>query len=941
MKKFIAKIVGIATAFAMIVGIGVAIINNKPATPVYATPTTASVAFGNSSGQISLTSSTTAITDSESNSWAFTAKKANNVTLTNFSNGSGYAQAGNSSNKPEMISFVWTVSQQWRITSLSIKLGGSGAGCSGTVAFSVGGTSVNAASNSYSGTSQTTITNSAVNTVAEDGDAVSIVVNNSTSGSAVKFYTMSVTYETVSNTPSLQFSEDSISGEEGEEFSFTWAENNLTNAISWSPATDATDIINYTVDVPNKTVTGTLLNAGSVTLTGTSGDVSDSVEFTVIAHDTNRLFTVTSTNAVSGSGDTITGASASYSQTYGTAKQATAGNSMTLSITGLTKKVTINKLVLSMHSNNTAGAGSISVTIDDEDPDFIAGNSSSSGLGFDTFGDNDAYGNAFRNVTWDGLDYTASSSIEIKIYCITTNSLYCESYNIFFSEQENTDVVTALSVSPSTWSGYDSATLDVSDFTVTCTSNVPGVSYNFLGIGHMEAETFVPRIANFSSGRPDVDDTRLCWKAKYPTEAGGSTYLYAYVTLTVSADSVSSVELSGTMSKTSYSTAEAWSSDGLTATAVFASTSESDVTDSATYEYYRDEALTDEVATPNDLGVGINQTVYVKAIFSGISNLDGYAQIVSINRIIKITFIPGTDVGATQESLSKDGVTFSTAASESTFLRDDNYRIYSGKQVTISSTTGNIVKIRFTFTSANNNRLTGSGYVADDKYGTWTGDSASFNLTSSGDQSRITKMTVLLAPTNPSSENGVNTRSTLSYNYTKDGDDPYEYSDVKVRLGGFISKAAWDTLDTGSHIIQGYGLMLSNPNTLDGIKIKELYDAEKEYANNNIASAITRLQDNDGVTNYYTALSESHHNPALVQKDAEDYYLWNLCLNLSEEKFTTNYTAVAYIRTSNGVVFFNEVTASVKSLAQALIDDAGNGLNGDSYGGSLGDLAGK
>ena len=123
---------------------------------------------------------------------------------------------------------------------------------------------------------------------------------------------------------------------------------------------------------------------------------------------------------------------------------------MTLSITGLTKRVNINKLVLSMRSNSKQGAGSISIKIDNREPSFIAGVSATSGSGFNTFGNNTSYGDSYRDVTWDNLEYSAISSIEIKIYCITDNSLYCKSYDIFFEEEEIVDEVTALSVTPNT-----------------------------------------------------------------------------------------------------------------------------------------------------------------------------------------------------------------------------------------------------------------------------------------------------------------------------------------------------------------------------------------------------------------------------------------------------------------------------------------------------------
>lgn len=107
--------------------------------------------------------------------------------------------------------------------------------------------------------------------------------------------------------------------------------------------------------------------------------------------------------------------------------------------------------------------------------------------------------------------------------------------------------VTALSVSPNSWTGYTSGVIDVSDYTVSVTTNgSAGTSqdYTFQGIGSGSGDQFVARDASFTSGNPTTSDTRLQWKANYPTTSGGSTFLYAYVSLTVTADSVSSISAS-------------------------------------------------------------------------------------------------------------------------------------------------------------------------------------------------------------------------------------------------------------------------------------------------------------------------------------------------------------------------------------------------------------
>lgn len=165
-------------------------------------------------------------------------------------------------------------------------------------------------------------------------------------------------------------------------------------------------------------------------------------------------------------------------------------------------------------------------------------------------------------------------------------------------ESGSSDTTTALSVSPNSWTGYDSQTINVSNYTVSCTSTKsPG--YEFQGIGSGSGDNFVARVADFTSGCPTTADTRLQWKAKYPTTAGGSTYLYAYVSLTVTADSVNSIAISGSMTKTTYSQGDAWDPAGFTVKAYYASAPSTpvDVTNNANLSWTYSPATTASMST--------------------------------------------------------------------------------------------------------------------------------------------------------------------------------------------------------------------------------------------------------------------------------------------------------------------------------------------------------
>ena len=112
------------------------------------------------------------------------------------------------------------------------------------------------------------------------------------------------------------------------------------------------------------------------------------------------------------------------------------------------------------------------------------------------------------------------------------------------------------------------------------------------------------------------------------TEFGKTVYTPEY-TISVAEDSLSTIALSGEMVNHYYMD-ESWDKGDLIASAVYLSGQQTVVTNQATFAYYKDSALTTPVATPADLGAGANQTVYVKATYSSVSNSVGYAQTVTV-----------------------------------------------------------------------------------------------------------------------------------------------------------------------------------------------------------------------------------------------------------------------------------------------------------------------
>lgn len=145
-------------------------------------------------------------------------------------------------------------------------------------------------------------------------------------------------------------------------------------------------------------------------------------------------YTVTSTSAVSVSGDAPSGSSATYSSTYSTKCQLTGGNSMTLTLSGY-QGMTVKGLTLSMKSNSGKGAGYLSVKAGSTTLGSIG--SSSSGVKFNTaswYGD---WSTSYVDVkpTLSNTAYTVQSGEELVIVIgATANSLYCQSFTIEYAQ---------------------------------------------------------------------------------------------------------------------------------------------------------------------------------------------------------------------------------------------------------------------------------------------------------------------------------------------------------------------------------------------------------------------------------------------------------------------------------------------------------------------------
>ena len=130
----------------------------------------------------------------------------------------------------------------------------------------------------------------------------------------------------------------------------------------------------------------------------------------------------TSTTAISAVEGSIEGGVATFKNTFTSNKeQITKNNTMTFKLTGI--DVTITKIVLSTHTNASKGAGSITIKVGD----VVAYNA-------------EKYSKAY-STAYSDYEFSVDSligDIEIVLKC-TTNSLYCESFTIYYDTTAPTD----------------------------------------------------------------------------------------------------------------------------------------------------------------------------------------------------------------------------------------------------------------------------------------------------------------------------------------------------------------------------------------------------------------------------------------------------------------------------------------------------------------------
>ena len=165
-----------------------------------------------------------------------------------------------------------------------------------------------------------------------------------------------------------------------------------------------------------------------------------------------------------------------------------------------------------------------------------------------------------------------------------------------------------------------------------------------------------------------------------------------------------------------------------------------------------------------------------------------------------VTFDTSADKGSCDASnagadqVTKGGVTI--AISNGAMKLDNQYRCYKAATFSVTSTVGNITKVEITCSAEGTEKYgpgcftdaTAGTYAFEGKVGTWTGEAASFSVTATSAQVRISTVIVTIAastePTTPSGGDG------NDYTAIVDGKLAPEFAAVAGEDGGVANNAA-------------------------------------------------------------------------------------------------------------------------------------------------------
>lgn len=234
-------------------------------------------------------------------------------------------------------------------------------------------------------------------------------------------------------TKALYIKSISVTYEEGGSTSTTYSVNlNQTTGgtISASPTTaaeGATVTLTATPNAGYEFTSWTVLdeNADEVTVTNNqftmpASDVEVGATFTEASSGSSGRMTFVQTSSSEGTlTNAPTGVTATFSNTYtGNKEQITSGNTMTLTISGMSSRYKITGITLNVHNNKSSGEGAANVTMNGQN----IGSLTITGLG-------NSYSEQDVNIT----ECPFTGDLVITLSC-TTNSVFCNAFYIDYEE---------------------------------------------------------------------------------------------------------------------------------------------------------------------------------------------------------------------------------------------------------------------------------------------------------------------------------------------------------------------------------------------------------------------------------------------------------------------------------------------------------------------------
>lgn len=248
---------------------------------------------------------------------------------------------------------------------------------------------------------------------------------------------------------------------------------------------------------------------------------------------------------------------------------------------------------------------------------------------------------------------------------------------------------------------------------------------------------------------------------------------------------------------------------------------------------------------------------------------------------------------------------------------DGDIRLYSGNDVIISANSN------YTITNVVIDYKSGDSYakvyvgstLVSGTNSVYTINDDSFKIHSNGGTIKINSIDIFYRNATAAEKISRSTTQTqLSYRYTGNAQDGFEYSDISIRFGANITKALWDELDTNEHLISGFGVIIA-----DGDLVTNAADMA-EAMNDKVSSTVTTTFTQEVYAiDYFVPVANM---ASTIGEDANNYF-WNLRWAIDEANMDKMYSAVAYIKVGDEYVLMNMARESVETLALDYLTNRG------------------